>query len=339
MAKPSGKSQRLSLYNNSLNLAMAFIQPYFLMQTQYIAFLPIYKTPFLFFILPRCLIYGFSLYIQGNKALFLFSSCLAFSYIQCFPYSKNNTFLSIHFFFFYILPRLQGILPYIRHFYISLQVFFLYISIKDTLFSYILCPDYECFAYIYIGNRHFFLFQFLPRIYMCFLYIGKTILFYIYAFSFLCFAQNLGMFIYRNLFLSYILPRRLSVSYIYIGIFFIFCPENVYSSIQLFSYIQQRLFLLYIYKKHPFFFLYLAQSKCVSYIWYFPIYSIDTPFLFSFCPEIFLYIDNIAQIFPIYRNTIYFPIYTILPIYIDHFFFFILPRLLIYSVFSIYIQI
>lgn len=104
---------------------------------------PIYKYYIhsfsLFF--PRCLIYS---YIR----LFSFQ----FLPIQCFPYSKNNTFLSIHYFLnkvyrnalflLYFAPDYREYCPF------SLYRAFLYSYIRLLLFF--ILPGLQCFSYIYI---------------------------------------------------------------------------------------------------------------------------------------------------------------------------------------------
>ena len=143
-------------------------------------FFLIYKTlSFLFISCPDCsvltiytLIIGVFLYIEETLFFLLyFAPEMCIFYIQCFPYSKNNTFLSIHFFF--LLPRLQCmfflyIYMEIRHFPRKICVL-LYIQKKDAFFLYILSRYilYMCIFPIYIGVfilyiNHFFFFSFPP---------------------------------------------------------------------------------------------------------------------------------------------------------------------------------
>ena len=88
------------------------------------------------------LIIGVFLYIYRRNPLFSFVFCPSL-YIQCFPYSKNNTFLSIH--FFCILPRLQCMFfLYIYIGNIALELYYIYIYRNQT-FS----PEKYVFYYIY----------------------------------------------------------------------------------------------------------------------------------------------------------------------------------------------
>ena len=140
-----------------------------------------------------------------------------------------------------------------------------------------LCPEFVYFpinafsSYIYIGNRHFFLFRLSLREYS---YIYKDTS----SFFILCpDSLYIQLFIYRwfliyiqnNPFLFFVLPRLIAIS-LYIVNFCIF-PRLIYSrdTIFLFIYFAQNLWVFlfrflqkvffYIQHKHYFFFLVFAQ--------------------------------------------------------------------------------
>ena len=120
-----------------------------------------YIRPFLFFyILPRLQCFY---YIYTIETLIIG----VFLYIQCFPYSKNNTFLSIH--FFYILPRLQCMF-YMKSYYRAI----LYIYRNQT-FS----PEKYVFYYIYKKDAFSYVFSLYTQdSYQYFSYIQKPFLFF-----------------------------------------------------------------------------------------------------------------------------------------------------------------
>lgn len=203
-------------------------------------------------------------------------------------------------------PRLYGIFLIYREYPFSLpRLISLYI-----VFSFRFCPDsliYKivCVFYIY---RYKTLFSFctLPQIYSIF---TQTIFSYIYIpFSFFLVSP----------------PEFMSVSYIEKTLFFLDC--NV-------LYRENNTFLIQM----PFLFFVLPRIYGCLYI-----YSIDIPFLFQFLPRgISLYIQYLIYCldFPyIYRNTMYFPIYTILPIQ-TLFLFYLAQIPHIQCVFHIYIAI
>ena len=181
-----------------------------------------YIIPFLFFyILPRLqciytLIIGVFLYIEETLFFLLyFAPEMCIFYIQCFPYSKNNTFLSIH--FFCILPRLQC-------------MFFLYIWKLDIF------PEKYVFYYIYRRKTLFFLYI-LSRyiLYICIfpIYIGQlfglprllVFLLYIETISFsLAFPQPI-VFLYKCFYIQHCLDYGIFL--IYIGKY---CPFFSYIS-------------------------------------------------------------------------------------------------------------
>ena len=87
------------------------------------------------------LIIGVFLYIEETLFFLLyFAPEMCIFYIQCFPYSKNNTFLSIHFFFLLYFAQIVVyvflIYMEIRHFPRKICVL-LYIQKKDAFFLYI----------------------------------------------------------------------------------------------------------------------------------------------------------------------------------------------------------
>ena len=236
MAKPSGKSQRLSLYNNGLNLAMSFyIAPYryfsYIYRHSYRCF-P-YIFPYIGGVLPIYVcfpIYNrdtdywcFLIYIEETLFFLLyFAPEMCILYIQCFPYSKNNTFLSIHFFLFcldcsvcfliyrkyyHFFPHSYSICP------IKICVL-LYIQKKDafsfvfslyTQDSYLGCLDYQYFSYIY--RNHFFSLAFPSPQYFCinaFIYIALSRLWYFsyiyeniaFLFLYILLQYSLQVFLY-----------------------------------------------------------------------------------------------------------------------------------------------
>ena len=238
MAKSSGKSQRLSLYNNSLNLAMSF-----------------YIAPYSLFPLHRHYYRCFSLYIQKKPSFFF---CILPSlYIQCFPYSKNNTFLSIH--FFCILPRLQC-------------MFFLYIYGNQTF-----CPIKICvLLYIYIEERRFFLMYFIKvySLYVYFPYIHRSIYLIYKPFLFLQLSPSPQYFCIQGKQCFYIQHcLDYGIFLIYIGKY---CPFFSYISCHCISY---RCFSIYIsIKDTPFFFLFCPDSLYSFSSDCFLIYSIKHSF-------------------------------------------------------------
>ena len=188
-----------------------------------------------------------------------------------FAYIQNNDF------FFSGFAQNLCISLYRRN-----NAFSSYIQEIDT-FSFQFLPQNLYVFLIYVQQEHYFS-------QIVFLYIGKTILFlYIDKCLFFVLPQNLGMFIYMVF--SY---RGISI--------YIQEPLS-------FLYIAQGLSVSYIYSKTIIFLCILPINIVFLYIQLFSyIYSIDTPFLFSFCPEVFLYIYTIVT--PLY-------IYNIA--YIDHF--------------------
>lgn len=201
-----------------------------------------------------------------------FIFCPAFSYIQCFPYSKNNTFLSIH----YFLNRV-----------------------------YILLPRLQCFSYIYIGNIAFsyiYMYQRHPPLFFCifcpdFLYIYYQTPFFLYSLP-----RLYGIFlIYREQ--PFSLPRLISL---YIVFSFRFCPDSlIYRYKTLFSFctlpqiysILPRLYSL-IYR-HSFLFFSFSPEKCVCFLIQ-AIFSLLIGFAKKY--DIFLYIYQEHYLFcPIYN--------------------------------------
>lgn len=175
-----------------------------------------------------CFLYSFSLYI---RPFFFFSSCPAFSYIQCFPYSKNNTFLSIHLFdifnevyiqaifFFCISPSVSLYNAFSFMFCHRLCIVLLYIYDAFQIYIYrifslfVFCQDCSvCFSYIYTGNITLSF----PRAIQCIFYIYREIR----HFVFLLYIQN------KDAFSSYIFCQ---------GIFSI-CVFSLYTY-EYFSYI------------------------------------------------------------------------------------------------------
>lgn len=190
----------------------------------------IYKTlSFLFISCPDCsvltidtLIIGVFLYIEETLFFLLyFAPEMCIFYIQCFLYSKNNTFLSIH--FFCILPRLQC-------------MFFLYIYGNQT-FS----QKNMCFT-IYIQKKYAFFLYILSRyiLYMCIfpIYIGVFIL-YINHFFFFSFPPAHSISVYRENNAFIYSTVQIMVFSLYIGKY---CPFFSYISchsisLQVFFYI------------------------------------------------------------------------------------------------------
>lgn len=216
-----------------------------------------YIRPFLFFyILPRLqcfyyicmfsyiytietLIIGVFLYIEETLFFLLyFAPEMCILYIQCFPYSKNNTFLSIHFFLF--CPDcsvcFSCIYIEIRHFPQKNMCFTIYIEERRF---------FLCIFPIYIGQ----LFG-LPRLLVFLLYIQKPFLFFGFPqpIVFLYIGENnafiystvqiMVFFLYMRIlhFFSYIscynIPYRCFSIYISIKdtpFLFYFCPDSLYS--------------------------------------------------------------------------------------------------------------
>lgn len=112
-------------------------------------------------------------------------------------------------------------------------------------------------------------------------------------FSFLYFAQNLGMFIYIWYFpIGYFSIYIYNIAYIDHFSFFLLCPK--------FAYIYAYMVFPYIYRINTSFFLYFAQ-KCV-----FSLYN-KTPYI-SFLYSRLLFSFCFPRYFPFYRLYIgYFP--------------------------------
>lgn len=235
MANLAGKSQRLSLYNNSLNLAMGVLHRLYRYFPYIVGSLPIqvYKTPF-----PLCLAQPFLIY-------------------SVFPIVKITLFCLYISFFFCILPRLQCF-PYIYRRIPYIQ------GIMPSL------PRICVFPYIYRKQTFF---SFSPRIYVCFLYIGETILFYIQM-SFLCFAQGLSVsYIYsilpRNIVFLYMdnILYIVQISPIYIETLCIFLYRHLFFfCFAQTSYIYAYRIFPYIQNKHLFFFFILPRNVYFPYI-------------------------------------------------------------------------
>ena len=155
MAKASGKSQRLSLYNNSLNLAMSFyIAPYryFSYIFPYIGVFCLYKTLSFLLYLAQTVVFWLYIYnrytdywcflIYRRNPLFSFVFCPSLIY-SVFPIVKITLFcLYISFYFAQIV----------------VYVFLIYIWKLDIF------PEKYVFYYIYIYRRKTLFLMYFPYI-------------------------------------------------------------------------------------------------------------------------------------------------------------------------------
>ena len=91
-------------------------------------------------------LYIFLLYFAQTIFSYIYRKYCLFSIISL--YRENNTFLYRHCLDVWYFPYIYENIAFLFLIYLAL-VFLIYISIKDTLFSFVSCPDSLYFAYIY----------------------------------------------------------------------------------------------------------------------------------------------------------------------------------------------
>lgn len=185
------------------------------------------------------------------------------------------------------------------------------------------------FLLIY-SKQTLFLFSFSPRIYMCFLYIARTLFCldcislyrgkqyfsYIDAFSFLCFYPEFrDVYIYiQEPFSFFLIYCPVIKCFLYIVktlFFFVFCLEISYFYIYI-------VIFLYIQHRHSFSFQFLPRG--ISLYGQYLIYCLDFPYIYTILPIQTTFLFYLAQIFPIYIGYFFFSLFCpemcIFPIYI-----------------------
>lgn len=213
------------------------------------------------------------LYIYGNNPFFLpiyktpslFLCFAPDSLYRCFPYSKNNTFLSIHYFlnkvYIFLLPRLQYI--YKAFLYIPIEGF--PIQLYRTPSFLLFCPAFIFSIYIYILEL------------MCIsLYI--RLLLFLYILPRLCVSLYIA-------FSLYILPIQ-DAFYL---VFSLYRIETFLCLAQIYSYIQEKHSFLY----RDISYIYI-QYKAFSFVFCPDILQEILLFLFLFSPELYREIIHFA---------------------------------------------